>query len=163
MRVAGVNPTDYKARQRTAAQPFQVPGHDGAGQIVEVGEGVDPQRVGERVWVWFAAARGRRWGAAAPETVVPARQAVPLPADASDDLGGGLGIPAMTAWHCLFAHGPLDGRTVLVAGGAGAVGSAAVGQRNRYQLAGLVDPGDGRGESTVDVAGQGAESAMRCP
>ena len=126
MRVAGVNPTDYKARLRSAAQPFQVPGHDGAGRVVEVGEGVDPQRVGQRVWVWFAAARGRRWGAAAQETVVPARQAVPLPDGATDDLGAGLGIPAMTAWHCLFADGPVDGRTVLVAGGAGAVGSAAV-------------------------------------
>lgn len=126
MRVAGVNPTDYKARLRTAAAPFQIPGHDGAGHIVEVGEDVDPQRVGQRVWVWFAAARGRRWGTAAQETVLPSRQAVLLPDGASDDLGAGLGIPAMTAWHCLFADGPLDGRTVLVAGGAGAVGSAAV-------------------------------------
>ncbi len=126
MRVAGVNPTDYKARLRIAAEPFQIPGHDGAGQIVQVGEGVDPQRVGQRVWVWFAAARGRRWGTTAQETVLPARQVVPLPEGASDDLGAGLGIPAMTAWHCLFADGPLDGRTVLVAGGAGAVGSAAV-------------------------------------
>lgn len=126
LRVAGVNPTDYKARLRSAEQPFQVPGHDGAGRVVEVGSGVDPQRVGQRVWVWFAAARGRRWGTAAQETVVPAPQAVPLPDDASDDLGAGLGIPAMTAWHALFADGPIHGATVLVAGGAGAVGSAAV-------------------------------------
>jgi len=126
MRVAAVNPTDYKSRLRTVAEPFQVPGHDGAGEVVEVGEGVDPQRVGERVWVWFAAARGRRWGTAAQQTVVPARQAVALPDSASDELAAGLGIPAMTAWYCLFADGPLDGRTVLVAGGAGAVGSAAV-------------------------------------
>lgn len=126
MRVAAVNPTDYKSRLRIVAEPFQVPGHDGAGKVVEVGEGVDPQRVGERVWVWFAAARGRRWGTAAQQTVVPARQAVALPDSASDELAAGLGIPAMTAWHCLFADGPLDGRTVLVAGGAGAVGSAAV-------------------------------------
>lgn len=126
LRVAGVNPTDAKSRRRGGAAPFQVPCHDGAGSVVEVGEGVDPGRVGERVWVWFAAARGRQWGTAAQETVVPARQAVPLPDSATDDLAAGLGIPAVTAWHCLFADGPLDGRTVLVAGGAGAVGSAAV-------------------------------------
>lgn len=126
MRVAAVNPTDYKSRLRTVAEPFQVPGHDGVGEVVEVGEGVNPERVGQRVWVWFAAARGRRWGTAAQQTVVPARQAVALPDSAPDDLGAGLGIPAMTAWHCLFADGPLEGRTVLVAGGAGAVGSAAV-------------------------------------
>jgi len=126
LRVAGVNPTDWKIRSRTAADPFQVPGQDGAGEIVEVGADVDRARVGQRVWVWFAAARGRRWGTAAQETAVPERQAVPLPNDASYEFGAGLGIPAMTAWHCLFADGPLDGRTVLVAGGAGAVGSAAV-------------------------------------
>jgi NADPH:quinone reductase len=127
LRVAGVNPTDWKSRSGQAfAHPFQVPGQDGAGDVVEVGEGVPAGRVGERVWVWFAAARGRQWGTAAQETVVPARQAVPLPADVSYDLGAGLGIPAMTAWHCLFAAGPVRGRSVLVAGGAGAVGNAAV-------------------------------------
>jgi len=126
LRVAGVNPTDGKVRLRAQPDGFQVPGQDGAGDLIEVGEGVDPARVGERVWVWFAAARGRRWGTDAQETVVPARQAVRLPDDASYDVGAGLGIPAMTAWHCLFADGPVEGRTVLVAGGGGAVGNAAV-------------------------------------
>jgi NADPH:quinone reductase-like Zn-dependent oxidoreductase len=126
LRVAGVNPTDGKSRSRATPDGFQVPGQDGAGDVVEVGPGVDPARVGERVWVWFAAANGRRWGTAAQETVVPSRQAVRLPDSASYDLGAGLGIPAMTAWHCLYADGPLSGRTVLVAGGGGAVGNAAV-------------------------------------
>lgn len=127
LRVAGVNPTDWKLRSSAApAGEFQVPGQDGAGEVDAVGEGVDPARVGERVWVWFAAARGRRWGSAAQWTVVPSRQAVALPDDVSYDAGAGLGIPAMTAWHCLFADGPLDGAPVLVAGGAGAVGNAAV-------------------------------------
>lgn len=127
LRVAGVNPTDWKLRSRVdPAGGFQVPGQDGAGDVDAVGEGVDPSRVGERVWVWFAAARGRQWGTAAQWTVVPARQAVPLPDAVSYDVGAGLGIPAMTAWHCLFADGPLDGQDVLVAAGAGAVGNAAV-------------------------------------
>jgi len=126
LRVAGVNPTDWKRRSTAEPQDFQVPGQDGAGEVDAVGEGVDPARVGERVWVWFAAAPGRRWGTAAQWTVVPSRQAVRLPDETSYDMGAGLGIPAMTAWHCLFADGSLDGRTVLVAGGAGAVGNAAV-------------------------------------
>lgn len=127
LRVAGVNPTDWKLRSSAAPTgDFQVPGQDGAGDVDAVGEGVDPGRVGERVWVWFAAARGRRWGTAAQWTVVPSRQAVRLPDEVSYDVGAGLGIPAMTAWHCLFADGPLTGRAVLVAGGAGAVGNAAV-------------------------------------
>jgi NADPH2:quinone reductase len=126
LRVAGVNPTDWKSRTRTSPDGFQVPGQDGAGEVDAVGEGVDPGRVGERVWVWFAAARGRRWGTAAQWTVVPSRQAVRLPDGVPLDLGAGLGIPAMTAFHCLHADGPVDGRTVLVAGGAGAVGNAGV-------------------------------------
>jgi NADPH2:quinone reductase len=119
--VSGVNPTDWKARASGAE--FQVPNQDGAGVIESVGSGVDAGRIGERVWVYFAAWQ-RPWGTAAEFCVVPAEQAVPLAA--SDDLGASLGIPALTAYHCLLADGPVDGRTVLVAGGAGAVGHAAI-------------------------------------
>jgi NADPH2:quinone reductase len=93
--------------------------------IDAVGEGVDPARVGQRVWLWLAAA-GRRWGTAAEWTVVPGRQAVPLPDGVSMELGASLGVPAMTAHRCLFADGPVSGKTVLVAGGAGAVGHFAI-------------------------------------
>jgi NADPH:quinone reductase len=124
--VSGVNPTDFKSRSSGhVGFPFQVPNQDGAGVIEAVGEGVDRSRVGQRVWVWFAAWR-RQWGTAAQYTVLPERQAVALPAGASDDLGASLGIPALTAHRCLFADGPIDNRTVLVAGGAGAVGHAAI-------------------------------------
>jgi NADPH2:quinone reductase len=125
---SGVNPTDYKTRSGVTRRPideFQVPHQDGAGVIVAVGPGVDSGRVGERVWVWFAAA-GRRWGTAAEYTMVPSRQAVPLPGVASFELGASLGVPAMTAHRCLFADGPIAGRTILVAGGAGAVGHYAI-------------------------------------
>lgn len=124
---SGVNPTDYKSRSGTTPRPidgFQVPHHDGAGVIEAVGPGVSPARVGERVWVWFAA-RGR-WGTAAQWSVVPSRQAVALPDGASFDFGASIGVPAMTAHRCLFADGPLAGKTVLVAGGAGAVGHYAI-------------------------------------
>ncbi len=126
LHVAGVNPTDWKRRGTTEPDDFQIPGQDGAGDIDAVGPGVDPARVGERVWVWFAARPGRRYGSAAEFTVVPAGQAVRLPDDVSYDAGAGFGVPAMTAWHCLYADGPIAGRTVLVAAGAGAVGNAAV-------------------------------------
>ncbi|HEX3963348.1 MAG TPA: NADPH:quinone reductase [Trebonia sp.] len=125
---SGVNPTDCKARSGATARPvdeFQVPHQDGAGVIEAVGPGVDRLRVGQRAWVWLAAA-GRRWGTAAEYTVVPSRQAVPLPDGASFDLGASLGVPAMTAHRCLSADGPVAGRTVLVAGGAGAVGHYAI-------------------------------------
>ena len=125
---SGINPTDYKARSGSVARPiddFQMPHQDGAGVIEAVGPGVDPGRVGQRVWIWFAA-HGRRWGTAAEWTVVPERQAVPLPDGASYELGASLGVPAMTAHRCLFSDGPVNGQTVLVAGGAGAVGHFAI-------------------------------------
>jgi NADPH:quinone reductase len=128
VRASGVNPTDYKARSGMTPRPiegFQIPDQDGAGIIEAVGPGVDPGRVGERVWLWLAAA-GRPWGTAAEWTVVPERQAAPLPDGASFDLGASLGVPAMTAHYCLFCDGPINGQTVLVAGGAGAVGHFAI-------------------------------------
>ncbi|HEV3067121.1 MAG TPA: NADPH:quinone reductase [Streptosporangiaceae bacterium] len=126
--LSGVNPTDGKSRSGSTPRPiagFQVPHHDGAGVIEAVGDGVDPARAGQRVWLWLAAA-GRRWGTAAEWTVVPEDQAVPLPGGASLELGASLGVPAMTAHWCVFADGPVTGKTVLVAGGAGAVGHFAI-------------------------------------
>lgn len=126
--VSGVNPTDVKARGGEVPREidgFQIPHHDGTGVIDAVGHGVDENRVGQRVWVWFAAA-GSRFGTAAEWTVVPEHQAVSLPVTASSELGASLGVPAMTAYHCLFADGPLTGSDVLVAGGAGSVGHFAI-------------------------------------
>jgi NADPH2:quinone reductase len=94
---------------------FQVPNQDGAGEIDEVGEGVDPARIGERVWVYNAAYQ-RPWGTAAELTVVPEAQAVRLPDH----------IPAMTAHRALFADGPIADQWVLIAGGAGGVGHHAI-------------------------------------
>jgi NADPH2:quinone reductase len=125
---SGVNPTDYKARSGAVPRPmtgFQVPHQDGAGVIEAVGAGVDAARVGERVWLWLTAV-GSCWGTAAEWTVLPARQAVALPDGVPFEVGASLGVPAMTAHVCLFADGPLNGRTVLVAGGAGAVGHYAI-------------------------------------
>jgi NADPH:quinone reductase len=125
---SGVNPTDWKSRAGATPRPidgFQIPQHDGAGVIDAVGEGVDPSRNGQRVWIFLAAA-GSRWGTAAQWSVVPERQAVPLPDSASAELGASLGVPAVTAHRCLFADGPLEGKYVLVAGGAGAVGHYAI-------------------------------------
>jgi NADPH:quinone reductase len=128
LRVSGVNPTDWKSRSGATGAPAeggQIPNQDGAGEIDAVGEGVDPSRIGQRVWTYFAAWQ-RPWGTAAQWTVLPEAQAVPLPEGASDDLGASLGIPALTAHRCLLADGPIEGATVLVAGGAGAVGHAAI-------------------------------------
>ena len=127
LEVAGVNPTDWKSRAGATGSlnfDFQIPGQDGAGVIDAVGEGVAKNWVGERVWVYLAGWQSR-YGTAAQYTVVPIEKAVPL-GDASFDLGASLGVPAVTAYHCLFSDGPIEGKRVLVAGGAGAVGHAAI-------------------------------------
>ncbi|MFC5948684.1 NADPH:quinone reductase [Pseudonocardia lutea] len=135
VRLSAVNPTDVKTRDGTTARPFdgvRIPHQDGVGEIDAVGDGVDPGRVGQRVWLWLASPGGpggaplAEWGTAAECCVVPQEQAVPLPESASDELGACLGVPAMTAYHCLFAGGSPHGTNVLVAGGAGAVGHFAV-------------------------------------
>jgi len=136
--VAGVNPTDWKSRSGTTATalPFPEisPGQDGAGVVDAVGNGVSGLSVGDRVWVLLAQ-HDRPIGTAAEYTVVPATQAVRLPGSASYDVGASLGVPALTAHRALTVHedGParlkpdaLKDRTVLVTGGAGAVGHAAI-------------------------------------
>lgn len=127
LHVAAVNPTDWKSRSLAAPMDFeyQVPGHDGAGVIEAVGPGVDISRIGERVWVYLAAST-RPFGTAAQFTVVPSRQAVRIPDGVSFDQAAALGVPYLTAYGCLMCDGPIDGQTVLVHGGAGAVGHAAV-------------------------------------
>jgi NADPH2:quinone reductase len=127
---SAVNPTDTKSRAGRSvaggmAFPAVTPHMDGAGVIDAVGEGVDAGRIGERVWVWFAQA-GRPRGTAAEWCTVPADRAVPLPEGTTWEEGACLGIPAMTAHYALLGDGPIGGRTVLVQGGAGAVGFYAV-------------------------------------
>ena len=125
---SGVNPSDVKARagaRGALAFPYVIPHSDGAGIVESIGRGVNPARIGERVWTWNAAWR-RPFGTCAEYVCLPAEQAVPLPANTSFDAGACLGIPAMTACHAALGDGPLTGQTVLVTGGAGAVGHYAI-------------------------------------
>ena len=134
---AGVNPTDWKFRaggMGELAFPEIVPGQDGAGDVDAVGAGVTDLAVGDRVWTMLA--QHTRPGGTAQELVVlPVANVAKLPDTASYDLGASLGVPAVTAHRALttsedgpdrLAPGALDGTTVLVAGGAGAVGNAAI-------------------------------------
>jgi NADPH2:quinone reductase len=137
--LSGVNPTDWKSRagnSRVGAIDADelTPNQDGAGVIDAVGPGVDGHPVGERVWIYLAA-HGRPTGTAQEYTVVPADRVVRLPDEASFEVGASLGVPAMTAHRALtvaedgprrLKPGALAGTTVLVAGGAGAVGHAAI-------------------------------------
>lgn len=136
---SGVNPTDWKSRRGSevgvAVRPAQVPNQDGSGVVDAVGQGVETALLGLRVWIWEAAHLRPSGGTAQDFAVVPARQVVLLPDVASFDLGASLGVPFLTAHRCLtvtedgptrLGPGTMDGRIVLVAGGAGAVGNAAI-------------------------------------
>lgn len=124
---SGVNPSDVKARggSRPMLAPRIIPHSDGAGVIERVGPGVPNGRVGERVWLWNGQ-WGRPYGTAAECITLPAEQAVPLPDGVSFEAGACLGIPALTAYRAVTTDRPCAGETVLVAGGAGAVGHYAI-------------------------------------
>jgi NADPH2:quinone reductase len=127
--VSGINPSDIKTRTGFAGvtMPYKriVPHQDGAGVIDRVGPGVPESRLGEKVWI-YEAQTGRSAGTAAQYVVVPATNAIALPKGVSFEVAACLGIPALTAHRCLFADGELRGKKVLVQGGAGAVGTAAI-------------------------------------
>lgn len=128
---SGVNPSDIRARgggrPGVTKPPFPkiTPHSDGAGIIEGVGDGVSSSRIGERVWIWNGQWR-RAFGTAAEFVALPAAQAVRLPETTSFEHGAILGIPALTATHTVLGAGSVEGKTVLVSGGAGTVGRLAV-------------------------------------
>ena len=132
---SGVNPTDWKFRAGMMSGYAEVtPGQDGAGYVDALGPGVEGPEIGQRVWLVLAQ-HGRAYGTAAEYTIQPAERVVALPEGADLDLGASIGVPAVTAHRALTAGefgparlgpGALEGRVVLVAGGAGAVGNAAI-------------------------------------
>lgn len=128
---SGVNPSDVKARAGSRPGiteppfPLIIPHSDGAGVIEAVGKGVDPTRLGQRVWVWNGQWQ-RPHGTAASHIALPEEQAVPLPDTVGFDTGATLGIPALTAAQTVFGGGPVTGQTLLVSGGGGSVGHLAI-------------------------------------
>ncbi len=126
---SGVNPGDVKKRQDTFGvgmpHPRVIPHSDGAGTVDAVGEGVAADWVGKRVWC-FGAQSYRPFGTAAELCVVPETHVCALPDHVTFEQGAQLGIPGITAHRAVHVGGAVEGRTVLVQGGAGAVGTCAV-------------------------------------
>src|ERR1700723_1264261 len=129
LEASGVNPADVGRRAgsyRPMEFPRVIPNSDGGGIVDQVGDGVPRLQVGQRGWLFNGQRNGRAFGTAA-ETISLAEPLLTLlPDDVSYAAGATLGIPCMTAWCCLFTDGPVAGETVLVTGGAGAVGHYAV-------------------------------------
>lgn len=163
--VSGVNPTDWKSRAGSTAGealPFAevVPNQDGAGLIDAVGENVSGLKVGDRVWTVIAAFQSPRGGTAQEFALVSADRVYKLPNPASFEQGASLGVPAVTAHRALTVGeglttrlhpGALDGVTVLVAGGAGAVGHAAI-QLARWAGATVISTVSGPAKAALALA-----------
>lgn len=130
LHASGINPADMKLRSGASSYGFDfprvIPHSDGAGVVDQVGEGVQPAWLGERVWLYNGQRRGRAFGTAAEYIALSADLVTPLADCASFAEGATLGIPAMTAYHGVFANGSVKGKTVLVTGGAGSVGFYAI-------------------------------------
>lgn len=128
LEASGVNPSDtYRRRGAVPAEyPRVIPNSDGAGVVDKVGEGVPARWVGRRVWLYNGQRNGRWMGTAAEFIALDADLVTELPDHVSYAEGATLGIPCMTAHGCVFAAGPVQGKMVLVTGGAGAVGHYAV-------------------------------------
>jgi NADPH2:quinone reductase len=129
LEASGVNPADVGRRgggYRAMEYPRVIPNSDGAGIVDQVGDGVTRISMGRRVWLFNGQRNGRAFGTAAEYIALAEHLVTPLPDRLSFAEGATLGIPCMTAWCCLFCDGPIAGKTVLVTGGAGAVGHYAV-------------------------------------
>src|SRR6266702_4016711 len=129
LEASGVNPADVGRRgggYRPMEYPRVIPNSDGAGIVDQVGDGVTRLKVGQRVWLFNGQRNGRAFGTAAEYIALAEHLVTPLPDNVSFAQGATLGIPGMTAWCSLFCDGPIVGQTVLITGGAGAVGHYAV-------------------------------------
>ena len=128
LEASGVNPSDtYRRRGAVPAEyPRVIPNSDGAGVIDKAGDGVDAEWVGKRVWLYNGQRNGRWMGTAAEYIALDVDLVTELPNHVSFAQGATLGIPCMTAHGCVFAAGSVQGKTLLITGGAGAVGHYAV-------------------------------------
>jgi len=129
MACSGLNPSDVKRREGTRGQniefPRVIPNSDGAGVVDALGSQTNKNLLGKRVWVWNAQ-WGRPFGTCAEYCCLPEAQVAPLPDGVDFAAGACLGIPAMTAHQALFSDGDIKNKSVLVTGGAGAVGHYAI-------------------------------------
>src|SRR5690349_21753590 len=129
LEAAGVNPSDtYRRRGPVPAMeyPRVITCSDGAGVVDRVGAMVAESWVGKRVWLYNGQRNGRWMGTAAEYIALNADLATALPDHVSFAEGATLGVPCMTAHYCVFVAGPVQGKTLLVTGAAGAVGHYAV-------------------------------------
>lgn len=159
---SGINPADVKRRSgwngAAMAHPLVVPHCDGAGVLEDVGDGVDRAHIGKRIWMWNAQGgygeAGRAFGTAAEFITLPALQTAPLPDNLDFAEGACLGVPALTAWLAVLGDGAVQGKTLLIQGGAGAVGQMCVQMALARGARVLVTISGDAGASAVNALGE---------
>ena len=157
IKASGVNPSDVKTRAGARGElqfPRIIPHSDGGGIIVEVGEGVSEDRIGERVWIWNGAF-GRAYGTCAELMALSSSQAVAMSEDVSFETAACLGIPASTAYYGVFSDGSVENQTILITGGAGAVGFLGI-QLAKWSGANVISTVSGH-EKAIDAMSAGAD------
>ena len=125
---SGINHSDVKSRSgmRTKMDSeYVIPHSDGAGIIENVGDNISSSRIGERIWI-YNANYNRNCGTASEYIVIDSDLCIPLPSNIDFNEGASLGVPAITAYNSVFAFGPVEGKTLLITGGAGRVGNYAI-------------------------------------
>ena len=153
MKTSGINPSDVKTRAGARGElqfPQIIPHSDGGGTIVEVGAGVSEDRIGERVWIWNGAF-GRAHGTCAEFIALPSNQAIAMPENTSFETAACLGIPAATAYYGIFSDGSVKDQTILITGGAGAVGHLGI-QLAKWSGAEVISTVSGADKATAAKA-----------
>ena len=153
IKTSGVNPSDVKIRAGARGElqfPRIIPHSDGGGIIIKVGEGVSEDRVGERVWIWNGAF-GRAHGTCAEQMALPSSQAIAMSENVSFETAACLGIPAATAYYGVFSDGSAEDQTILITGGAGAVGYLGI-QLAKWSGANVISTVSGGDKATVAKA-----------
>lgn len=122
---AGINPVETYVRSGNYARLPQLPytpGADGAGTIEHIGEDVSGLNTGDRVYL-----TGSLSGTYAEYCLCTQEQVQPLPENLTFVQGAAIGVPYATAHRALFGRGGAKrGESVLIHGGTGGVGIAAI-------------------------------------
>jgi len=152
IKAIGVNPVDTYIRSGIHAVRPELPytpGYDAAGVIESVGNDVKHFEVDQRVYI-----SGSITGCYADHALCTEDQVHCLPRSVTYRQGAAIGIPYATAYYALMyrAH-TMPGETILVHGGSGAVGIAAIQFARAAGMRVIATAGSDAGKTLVKEVG----------
>lgn len=130
VKAASVNPVDTKVHaglQKSGLQQPRILGWDASGVVLEVGSGVKGFKAGDEVWY---AGDITRPGSNSTQQLIDSRIVSHKPSSLNWAESAAMPLTTLTAWEALFEHLKIqdaaEGKTLLIIGGAGGVGSLAI-------------------------------------